>query len=68
VHKWEKDKTSLVEHKADSEHPFLAEGTTYYELRAINTINNNIEYSVLNLVGSNITLDALFTNGNLDPI
>ncbi len=65
---WDKDATKLEEKYADSNHLFLSEGATYYELKIIDAAGNSS--SVLNLVGINgteITLDGLFTNKNLSP-
>ncbi len=74
-HVWKNDvnKTQLIQHQADSLHPFLSEGSIYYELQAKSSVNltDTNWYSVLNLVGTNgtaITLDGLFANGNLNPI
>ncbi len=58
--------SDLIEHSADSSHPYLSEGAIYYELIAEDKNNSDIKYSVLNLVGSNITnLQNLIDNGNL---
>ena len=57
--------SNLIEHPADSSDPFLSEGAIYYELIAEDKNNTNIKYSVLNLVGTDITLEGLIANGNL---
>ncbi len=66
-HVWDPEKTQLVTHTADANHPFLSDGATYYELQVQSSINSNDPnwYSVLNLVGTNVTLDGLFANENL---
>jgi VCBS repeat-containing protein len=70
VHKWDSNKTQLVSHTADANHPFLSEGARYYELKVQSSVNSNDPnlYSVFNLVGTNgteITLDGLIANRNL---
>ena len=62
-HEWDKKTTQLEEKYANSSHLFLSEGATYYELKIIDADGNSS--SVLNLVGTNITLDGLFENKNL---
>jgi VCBS repeat-containing protein len=57
--------SNLIEHRADSSDIFLSEGAIYYELIAEDKNNTNIKYSVLNLVGTDITLEGLIANGNL---
>ncbi len=66
-HVWDPVKTQLLSHTADANHPFLSDGATYYELQVQSSINSNDPnwYSVLNLVGTNVTLDGLFANENL---
>jgi VCBS repeat-containing protein len=69
-HIWTKNTTKLEEKYADSSHPFLSDGTSYYDLQADLASDGNW-YSIFNLVGINgaeITLDSLFANGNLNPI
>jgi hypothetical protein len=70
---WNPLRTQLIPHNAVANHLFLSEGATYYELLVQSSVNlyNPIWYSIFNLVGINdteITLDGLFANGNLDPI
>jgi VCBS repeat-containing protein len=69
-HIWNPLKTQLLSHTADTNHPYLSDGVTYYELRVQSSVNSNDLnwYSVLNLVGINgaeITVDGLFANKNL---
>jgi hypothetical protein len=53
----------LVEHTADANNPYLAEGQTYYDL---NYGATGTEATVLKIVGQNLDLATLITNGNLD--
>ena len=63
-HIWDPNFTKLKEHHADASDAFLSEGTKYYELIVVDPTNQN-EYSVFNLVGTDITVQSLFDNGNL---
>ena len=66
-HAWAREKTQLVPHTADDNHLFLSEGAQYYELKVQSSVNSNDSnwYSVLNLVGTDLTVKGLFDNGNL---
>ena len=68
-HDWINDvnNTQLVTQHADSSNPFLSEGAEYYELQVKSNVNSTDPnwYTVLNLVGNNITLDGLIANHNL---
>jgi VCBS repeat-containing protein len=66
IRTWTESTTRLEERFADDKHPFLSAGAAYYELQvqSSNNLNDKNWYSVLNLVGANITLDGLFANQN----
>jgi hypothetical protein len=66
-HAWILAKTQLVPHTADAYHPYLSEGAQYYELKVQSSVNSNDSnwYSVLNLVGTDLTVQGLINNGNL---
>ncbi len=52
----------LVAHTADANNPYLAEGQTYYDLTYGAA---GSETTVLKIVGQNLDMDTLITNGNL---
>ena len=67
-HQWinDADHTRLIAHQANDSHPFLSDGAMYYELQVkSNDVRDTNWYSVFNLVGTDLTVQGLFNNGNL---
>jgi hypothetical protein len=65
IQKWNINTTKLEEKYADTNHPFLSEGATYYDLRTISPFGSSPALNLVGIDGTKISLDGLIANGNL---